>query len=86
MELSNIAQFLEIYKKKLSLEGDKREELIRVIFDSTGIKVEESQMTITKGVIQIKMTPIVKNELFLHKAKILEKIKASGRTDIHDIQ
>lgn len=86
MQLSRITQFLEIYKKKLALEDDKRGMLIQIIFDETGVKLDEKFLDITKGTIKIKSSHVVKNEIFFHKARILQKIKEGGRTDIFDIQ
>ncbi|GEM_PF-2380862 len=86
MQLSNIAQFLEIYKKKLALEDDKRGSLIKIISEETGIILSEKVIVITKGVIVLKVAHVVKNEVFLHKLPILKKIKESGQTNIHDIQ
>ena len=86
MQLSNIAQFLEIYKKKLSSEDDKRAVLLKIISEETGIPLDEKVLSVERGHIKIKASPVLKNELFLHKIRILQKIHDAGRTDIHDIQ
>ena len=86
MQLSNIAQFLEKYKKKLELEEDKRGVLSKIILEETGVMVDEKVLTITRGVIIIKSSHVMKNEIFLHKTQILKKIKEAGQTNIHDIQ
>lgn len=86
MQLSNIAQFLEIYKKKLSSEDDKRAVILKIISEEIHISIDEKTLSIEKGLIKIKSSPALKNEIFLHKNNIIKKIHECGRTDIHDIQ
>lgn len=85
MQLSSIREYLEKYQKKLSHEDEKRSLLISIIHDETGIQLDEKTMTITKGILTIKTSPVLKNELFLHKTQILQKIRENGRGDIFDI-
>jgi len=85
MQLSSIKEYLEKYQKKLSHEDDKRSLLISIIHNETGIQLDEKTMTITKGTLMIKTSPVLKNELFLHKTQILQRIRESGRGDIFDI-
>lgn len=85
MQLFSIKEYLEKYKKKLSHEDDKRDSLLNIINGETGILLDEKTMTIVKGVITIKASAVVKNELFLHKAQIIKQIRESGRGDIIDI-
>lgn len=85
MQLSNIAQFLEIYKKKLLSEDDKRNAICQIISEETGVIINEKVLTIERGLIKIKASPVLKNEIFLHKNTILKRIHESGRTDIFDI-
>lgn len=85
MQLFSIKEYLEKYQKKLSHEDDKRSVLLNIIDSETGIQLNDKTITIVKGVITIKASAVVKNELFLHKAQILKKISESGRSDIFDI-
>lgn len=86
MQLSNIKEFLEVYRKKLSHEDDKRTSLIQIIKETSGVTINEKDMTVARGVISIKAGHVVKNEIFLYKEKIIAQIHASGRTDIFDIK
>ena len=85
MQLSNIKEFLEVYRKKLSHEDDKRSSLIQIIKEVSGVTINEKDMTVARGVITINAGHIVKNEIFFYKEKIITQIKESGRTDIFDI-
>ena len=86
MQLSNIKEFLEVYRKKLSHEDDKRTSIRMIIKEVSGITINEKDMSISRGLITIKAGHVVKNEIFLYKEKILAGVHASGRTDVFDIR
>jgi hypothetical protein len=85
MQLSSIKEFLEVYRTRLLKEDDKRLEVTEIIKKITGVTVPLSDMKIARGVVVIKTNPIVKNEIFLYKEKILEELKSKNRNDIFDI-
>jgi hypothetical protein len=85
MELFNIQKFLEVYKDKLFSEDENRQLLVSIIKKHAGVSVPFNAITIKKNVMTIAASPIVRNELYLHKREILEAFKANGRGDICDL-
>jgi hypothetical protein len=59
------------------------EELMKFIL----IQINHSQISFSKNTIFLKVQPIIKTEITLHKAEILEKIKTiPGLSGVNDIQ
>lgn len=85
MQLSNIKQFLEVYKKSLNSEDEKRLAVRNIIKEETTIDIEEKFFVFKKGVVELKTNQIVKNEIFLHKEKIVQRFKDAHLSfqDIH---
>ncbi len=86
MELSNIQQFLEVYRKKLFAEEDDRKSVLETINTVCGIALVESDVVINKGVITVKTDTTTRNHLFLYKTKILEQLKTRSKKPIFDIR
>lgn len=85
MELSSIQRFLEVYKEKLFSEDEKRKILVDVIKKKTGITLKQDALTLKKNILYVTASPIVRNEIFMHKAALVEEFKTVGRSDILDI-
>ena len=86
MQLSGIGQYLEIYRKKLFAALDERKSITDVIAQVSGVVLQESDITLRRGVISIQTDSITRNQLFLYKTKILEEIKKSTKKDVFDIR
>ena len=86
MQLSNIAQFLEVYKKKLFAEEDDRKAIREAILRVTGVEIPEETLTIKQNTVYISGDSTVRNHLFLYKAKILEEIKKVSPKIIVDVR
>jgi hypothetical protein len=85
MELTGITKFLEKYKKQLLGDDERKETFCMIVNKISGIVLQTSDIEFKGHVVTIRTNPVVKNELFLFKEKILIAMKESGLffTDIH---
>ncbi|MCX6738652.1 MAG: DciA family protein, partial [Candidatus Parcubacteria bacterium] len=47
----------------------------KAIFESVGIKIEKSEMNVVDGVLYLTVPSIMKNEVYMSKRSILEKMR-----------
>ena len=85
MQLSNIQQFLEVYRKRLFKAEDERNTIINSIKNISGVTLLESQIIIKKGILSIHADSITRNQLFLYKTKIIEELKKGEGIKIFNI-
>jgi hypothetical protein len=83
----NIATYLEKFKK-LEPAGDTvKTASIQAIFEVVGVKIEKNEMNVRDGVLFLVIPSAVKNEVYMNKGAILEKIKeALGEKAVKDIR
>jgi hypothetical protein len=86
MQLANIKDLLSRYREVLSGAEDKKELLIRSIESAIGATLPPDAITVTKGVLTVRASMMLKNMIFMHKEKILKNLHDSGRTDIFEIR
>ena len=63
------------FEKLISKEEIKSEVLAQVLSKYVKVKIEKKDIAITNDNIFLKIKPIYKNELFLHKEEIQKEIK-----------
>ena len=85
MQLSNIQQFLEVYRKRLFKAEDERNAIINIIKNISGVTLFESQIIIQKGTLSIKSDSVTRNQLFLYKTKITEELNKGGNIKIFNL-
>ena len=82
----NIGNFFEKFKRIYKDESDKKEKVISLIREITNITLDLSKITIKDGVLQIKASPIIRNEINMKKPDILKGLSQVGLGDIEDIR
>ena len=78
----NITGFLEKFKK---IDGNKnlqKENIIKSIEKVIGIIIENKNFDIKDGVLYIKASPALRQEVFMKKAQLLGLISSDGIIDI----
>ena len=85
MRLSGIQDFLEEYRKRLFKAEDERSNILRIIYQVSGVELKEEDIEIRKNEIILRTDAVMKNQTFLYKEKILKELKNSGVNffDIH---
>ena len=67
----NISNYLEKFKRIYESETAKKEAVISVIKEVVGITLKPESVTLKEGVLQIKASPLVRNEINMKKPAIL---------------
>ena len=64
------------YKKQIQKQKNEKKEVCDLIEEKTGIKIEESKITISKKSIQINISSVIKQKLF--QKDITKVLKEKG--------
>ncbi len=75
MDYNHITIFFEKFKKIINDKKEIEEVIIKSISKSISFPIENNFIKINKGRVFIKTSPLLKNEILIHKDKILENIK-----------
>ena len=86
MQLANIKEFLEKYRAKLSEAEGKQEDVIAIIATITQVTLSPEMFSVERGILILRTSPVIKNELFMYKEKILSALRERGRKDIVDMR
>ena len=70
----NISKYLEKFKKITPPERFVREVFIRIVQETTNITLKDTDVQIQGNTIYITPHPLIKNEIFLQKSVLLEKL------------
>lgn len=71
----NISDYLAKFKNITPPDKFVKDELVVVVKDVVGIDIEKSDIDVRNGTIFLSIDPIVKNEIFLKKAEVLESLR-----------
>ncbi len=71
----NIDNFLEKFKNLVPADKEVKDLTVKVIKNTLGFEVKDSEIFKQNEVLFIKTKPIYKNEIFMNKQKILTEIK-----------
>ena len=86
MDFNHIDLYLEKFKKILSQTSFQKETILSVISEEIKFELKSENLKIKKNIVILSgVSPIVKNEIFLHKEKIFNRLKDVG-VNISDIR
>lgn len=85
MDYSQISIFLDKLKQKFLQKEDLYIDIKKLIEEKLHIVLEIDNIKISNNKINIKTSPIVKNEILLNKKNILEKINTKYNNRFIDI-
>ena len=86
MQLSNIQQFLEVYRQKLFAVEGERSDIIDTIKKISGVTLLDKELQVKKGTLHIHSDSITRNQIYLYRSKILEEFKKAKVVKIFDIR
>lgn len=75
MDYSQINNFLEKFKNTLFKRENIYKDVIDSILKETGINLNVDDIKIKGTEVKIKSSPIIKNEILIHKSSILTLLK-----------
>lgn len=85
--MQGVGSFFDKFRNKAVVEIQKRTLITDAIFSVTKVRLDIDMLTISNGVVTVKGDQAFKNELYIKKARILEKIKeVSPNITIVDIK
>jgi hypothetical protein len=71
----NIAQYLEKFKTLGMGDQSLKEALVFVIKEVVGVEIESKNVLIKNGEVIIKVSPSIKNAIFIKKDQIMKKVE-----------
>jgi hypothetical protein len=86
MDFNHIDQFLEKFKKILSQTSFQKESILSIISEEINFELKPENIKIKNNIVLlIGISPLIKNEIFIHKEKSLQRLKDLG-INISDIR
>jgi hypothetical protein len=76
--MAHIDSFLEKFKRLLESGTNLKKEAVEVIKGVIGKEIDSEKVTIKDGIVQLKINPLFKSEIFLKKEKILKSLQDKG--------
>ncbi len=85
--MKSLGGFFEKFTSKIAKQIQSLDAVVFAIKKHTGITVDIKDISIRNGILRIKGTSLMKNELFIKKVRILKELEGSLQTlKISDIQ
>lgn len=75
MDYNHIFNFLDKFKKLIYQKEEAKKIVIEIITEEISFQIEESSVTVKNGFIYFKGSPLLRNEVMMHKKEILSKLK-----------
>ena len=75
MQLSSIQGFLEEYRKRLFQADDTRQQILGIIYETSGVLINEKELEIKKNKLILRTDLVVKNQIFLYAIDLLYRNK-----------
>lgn len=75
MDFNHIDLYLEKFKKILNQTSFQKENILNIISDEIKFELKPENIKIKEtNILLVGISPIIKNEIFLHKEKILSRL------------
>lgn len=71
----NISQFLEKFAKLRRGNELLKQTLLATIKDFSGVELKSEDLDLKEDQVYLKCSPIFRNQIFMHKERIEEKLK-----------
>lgn len=70
-----ISDYLDKFTSALSDGRALKDSIVKVIYTVCGVNLDLKTVDVRDGAVYINATPIIKNEIFLKKQRILDKLE-----------
>ena len=81
----DITKYLEKFKKLSQSRNFLRNSVAEAVKEICNIEIDPKNIDIKSGIARIKEKPIIKNEIFIKKIKILESLSKKTEKEITNI-
>lgn len=82
----NISSYLDKFKNIGLKEILLKENIVKTIKEKIGVEISVKDITLKNNVITIKMSPLLRSEVFMKKKKILDEINSNQSIKVNDIR
>ena len=82
----NIAQYLEKFKNFGFAERTLKEAILTSVKEAMNLELDKKDIIVKNGEVTFKVTPAMKNAIFIKKAAILKKMAENGVENVNDIR
>jgi hypothetical protein len=73
--MKNIGGFFDKFNNKITRQVQNLDFIVQVIKKHTGISVEMGDLQISQGILRVKGTSLMRNEIFIKKTRILKDLE-----------
>jgi predicted transcriptional regulator YheO len=84
--MENIDQFLKRFKRIISTNEDVQKVIREVIEEVLHVKFQEKDFDLKNGVLCVHAKPIVKNEIYFQKDRIIKALHERGLLQVKDLR
>jgi hypothetical protein len=88
MALQGMSGLLDKFRNLIASSVETENVIIREVELSTKVKLEKSELSVKQNILYLKISPTKRNEIFLRKESVLEKINKDlpEKSRIRDIK
>ncbi len=83
---SDISKFLEKFSKKVDLSDSNKDKIIEIIKKEVNFEVTKENIEIKDSAIYLRVSPGLRNQIFINKSKIIEEIAKETTLPIVEIR
>jgi hypothetical protein len=82
----NISSYLEKFKNFGQGEKLLKEVIINSVREVVGVEILAKDINLKNGEVTFKVSPAIKNTIYIKKDKVLTKIKENNSTIVNDLR
>lgn len=82
----HIAGLFQGLRARLAQHLTDRTALVRIIAEETKIQLKENEISLKKGILTLRMSPLKKNTLYIKKEAILKRIASETTMTVSEIR
>jgi hypothetical protein len=84
--MNGLDGFLQRFKKLLDSSAGQKKVILDALLKYTNHTFSSPDITIKEGILYVKATPLLRNEMYMKKALILKELNASFTQPLRDIR
>lgn len=81
----NISRYLHKFKNLTPKQDEVRESIINILKEDYNIEIDKENISYRNKKVFISTHPLIKNEIFINKKKLLDRIKEKNVYKVEDI-
>ncbi len=86
MHISSISDLLAKYKKQLDAHDVEYDDIAAIISEVLRVTVSKEHCALSRGVLTIKGSMVLKNELHMRKDEVIGVLRSRGHTSVIEVR